>query len=260
MTTTVKVAPDKLLVQTGGDERDYQAMMYKFDRDMEFRDLDSRFFPLYGASRKFSMTSVPALYELYKSVQYIARAGIPGALAECGVWRGGSVMMMAYTLLQEKKADRDLYLFDTFEGLPEPDPAVDVDFEGNAAASQWFHGWARCARERVVENVAATGYPRELIHCVEGMVEDTLPELLVPQHLALLRVDTDWHSSTKIVLETLWPRLANGGVLILDDYGHWQGARLATDNFFADKPVKMNRVDYAVRSIQKAGKTNGAII
>src|SRR6266567_4953413 len=172
MTTTVNLAPDQLLVQAGGDEYDYQKMMYKYDRDMEFRDLDHGFFPLYHATCKFSMTSVTALYELYKSTQYIARAGISGALAECGVWRGGSVMMMAYTLLQEK-ADRDLYLFDTFEGLPKPDPAVDVDFEGNAAASQWFDGWARCARERVVENVAATGYPRELIHCVEGMVEDT---------------------------------------------------------------------------------------
>jgi len=98
------------------------------------------------------------------------------------------------------------------------------------------------------------GYPEQQIHFVEGLVEETLPAE-APEEIALLRLDTDWYSSTKHELEQLYPRLAPGGVLILDDYGHWQGARRAVDEYFAENQITLllNRVDSTARIGVKAG-------
>ena len=89
--------------------------------------------------------------------------------------------------------------------------------------------------EGVRELLIGTGYPEEQLHFVRGPVEQTIPDE-APEHLALLRLDTDWYESTRHELEHLFPRLVPGGVLILDDYGHWDGARKAVDEFFAANP------------------------
>jgi O-methyltransferase len=96
--------------------------------------------------------------------------------------------------------------------------------------------------------VLGVGYPEEQIHFVEGPVEETVPGS-APAELALLRLDTDWYESTKHELEHLYPRLARGGVLILDDYGYWQGARRAVDEYLAglDSPLLLNRIDHTAR-------------
>jgi hypothetical protein len=93
-----------------------------------------------------------------------------------------------------------------------------------------------------------TGYPPEKVHFVKGMVEDTIPEQS-PDGIALLRLDTDWYQSTKLELLHLYPRLANQGVLIIDDYGHWQGARRAVDEFISElrDPILLHRIDYTGR-------------
>jgi O-methyltransferase len=84
------------------------------------------------------------------------------------------------------------------------------------------------------------------------MVEDTLPDQ-APERIALLRLDTDWYASTKHELEQLYPRLAEGGVLIVDDYGHYEGARRAVDEYFraAGEPVLLNRIDFSGRLVIK---------
>jgi hypothetical protein len=96
--------------------------------------------------------------------------------------------------------------------------------------------------------VLATGYPAERVHLVRGPVEETLPAA-APERLALLRLDTDWYASTRHELEHLYPRLVDGGVLIVDDYGHWQGARQAVDEYFAGTapPPLLHRIDYTAR-------------
>jgi O-methyltransferase len=92
-----------------------------------------------------------------------------------------------------------------------------------------------------------TGYPAERLHLHRGPVEETLPRQS-PGPLALLRLDTDWYKSTLHELEHLYPLLAGGGILIIDDYGHWQGARRAVDEYFADSPpLLLNRIDYTGR-------------
>jgi hypothetical protein len=215
----------------------------------KFTDIEEEFWPLYDRVRAYTMTSVERLYDLYKTVEYVVKAKIPGAICECGVWEGGSVMLIALALKQFGDTDRLLQLYDTFEGLPPPDPNIDIDLLGIAANDQWKPGWAEARIDKVKQNMASVEYPGDM-HFIKGLVEDTLKYAAEDQY-AIARLDTDWYASSKVCVEELWPRIAVGGFLILDDYGHWIGQRKATDDFFADKPVKMTRVDYSCRVIQK---------
>ncbi len=203
----------------------------------------------------FTMTSIEKRDALIESVRHLHRAGIAGAFVECGVWRGGSSMLMATESLRVGNV-RELYLYDTFEGMPPPE-AVDVDFQGVAASHKLdAHSnkiessifWARAQLDVVRANLDTTGYPQHQLHYVVGKVEDTLPAQM-PASIALLRLDTDWYSSTKHELEHLYPLLKPGGILIIDDYGYWKGARKAVDEYFADKPDAplLVRVDQSCR-------------
>ena len=201
------------------------------------------------------MTSVERLYALYKAVEYLCAAKIPGSFVECGVWRGGSMMCAALSLMRAGDTSRPLYLYDTFEGMVSPE-AIDVDLTGQPASAQLAteqrgadsHIWAYSPLDAVRENIASTGYPASMVHYVKGPVEETIPGTM-PDSIALLRLDTDWYASTRHELQHLFPRLVKGGVLIIDDYGHWQGARRAVDEYFAGGDVKilLNRIDYTGR-------------
>jgi O-methyltransferase len=201
----------------------------------------------------YTMTTPPRVYALMRGVEYVVARGLSGAFVECGVWRGGSMMAAALTLLRLGKTDRDLYLFDTFAGMTAP-TAEDVKYSGESAAdllagaSRASDLWAVASLEDVREAVLGVGYPEERIHFIEGPVEETLPAN-APDEIALLRLDTDWYESTKHELVHLYPRLVTGGVLILDDYGYWQGTKLATDEYVAehDVPLLLNRIDAASR-------------
>jgi hypothetical protein len=211
--------------------------------------------------RRDTLTTAPRIAALCDGVEFLVRSGTEGAFAECGVWRGGSMMAVALTLLRLGVTDRDLYLFDTFTGMPEPG-AEDAPspYDGYSPHKRWRRQmrlgrqWAGVPVETVRERVESTGYPPERIHLVAGMVEDTLPAA-APDRLALLRLDTDWYASTRHELEHLYPRLSDGGVLIIDDYGHYEGARRAVDEYFAaaDQPVLLNRIDFTGRLVIKPG-------
>jgi len=201
----------------------------------------------------YTMTTPPRIYALIRAVEYVTARAVPGAFAECGVWRGGSMMAVAITLLRLGVTDRDLYLFDTFTGMTAPSDE-DVKRSGERAAdlladeSPGSDIWAIAPLDDVREAMLSVGYPQERIHFVQGPVEETLPAS-APDEIALLRLDTDWYSSTKHELEHLYPRLTSGGVLILDDYGYWQGARRATDEYMSEigVPVLLNRIDNTAR-------------
>ena len=205
-----------------------------------------------------TMTGVLRLDATVRAVRYCVARGVPGAFAECGVWRGGSVLAMLLTLQELGADDRDVYLFDTFEGMTEPTERDVTDHEPAPALATWREASARGERpwsemfgadvfdeESVRSLLAGTGYPRERLHLVKGPVEQTLPEA-APAAIALLRLDTDWYESTRHELVHLYPHLTPGGVLIVDDYGHWQGARHAVDEYFAAEaePLLLNRIDY----------------
>jgi len=209
----------------------------------------------------FTMTSLERRASLLGAVDHIVKHRIAGDVVECGVWRGGSMMLIALALMARGDTSRDLYLFDTFEGMSEPSEH-DRALSGESAQAQLERAnrdhalWAVASLEDVQANIATTGYPSERIHFVKGKVEDTIPGTIA-ERIALLRLDTDWYESTKHELNHLYPRLSRHGVLIIDDYGHWQGARQAVDEYFADsvEPVFLHRVDYTARLLVKRDGT-----
>jgi O-methyltransferase len=220
-------------------------------------DMPAEFLRLYERAAPFTMTSVERMYALWEACRYIGKAGLEGDVVECGVWRGGSSMMAALAL-RGSEQDRRMWLYDTFEGMPPPSDR-DVDYTGASAASTLnedervpgvSNNWAWATLDDVESNMAATGYPAELLHYVPGKVEETIPGQ-APERIALLRLDTDWYDSTRHELEHLYPRLVSGGVLIIDDYGHWEGARGAVDEYFEGRPVFLGRIDYTGRVLVK---------
>jgi len=207
----------------------------KAGKDKFPADFDEDYRAIIKAVRPYTMTGNAKLHALITATRYIHDHAVPGAIVECGVWRGGSMHAVARTLDMAGDHSRDLYLFDTFEGMPPPS-GHDLRHDGRSAAhllaaSDRTAGvWAYASLEDVQEGFAQVPYPAERIHYVQGPVEETVPAK-APEQIALLRLDTDWYASTKHELEHLYPRLVSGGVLIIDDYGYWKGARKATDEF-----------------------------
>lgn len=219
-------------------------------------DLEPEFLELHELCREQTMTSLERMYALWSATRYIVDNELPGDLVECGVWRGGSVMLMALTLLRQGDPSRDLWLYDTFGGMTAP-TAEDVQEMSGRTATEILDERARTAddpfwgiapRAAVEANLRRTGYPFERFRLVEGDVATTL-SATAPDALALLRLDTDWYASTRHELEHLYPRLVRGGVLIVDDYGYWRGARKATDEYLdtlRPRPL-LHRIDYTGR-------------
>jgi O-methyltransferase len=202
----------------------------------------------------YTRTGPERIQPLIQAINYIVRGGIPGAFVECGVWKGGSMMAAAAALKQLGQTGRDLYLFDTYEGMTAP-TELDRSLHGQTAAQMMAattpdeaNIWALAPLEEVRKNMASTGYPAERIHYKKGKVEDTLPGE-APDQIALLRLDTDWYESTRHEMEHLFPRLVPGGVLIVDDYGHWEGSRRAVDEYIERHGLRLlfHRMDYSAR-------------
>jgi O-methyltransferase len=218
-------------------------------------DLDASAQSIIQRVAPFTMTSIERRAALIGAIDHVTRAGIDGAIVECGVWRGGSMMTAALALLERGQAGRDLWLYDTFTGMSEP-TATDRSHDGVSAqhqleATDRGQGvWCEASLDDVQANLQSTGYPRERIHFQAGKVEDTIPAML-PGPIAVLRLDTDWYESTRHELQHLYPLLQSGGVLIIDDYGHWQGARQAVDEYFAGQSIYLHRVDYTGRLMIK---------
>lgn len=203
----------------------------------------------------FTMTGAERVAALCSAVEYVAKHDISGDFVECGVWRGGSCMAAALSFLQAGKTNVDFFLFDTFAGMPAPSDLDRVISTGETAVSVLARSdrrnsdvWAIAPVDDVSRNLAETGYPFEKFHLVVGKVEETVPQY-APDRICILRLDTDWYESTRHELIHLFPRLAIGGVLIIDDYGHWAGARQAVDEYFAEHKVRilLNRIDYTGR-------------
>jgi O-methyltransferase len=216
------------------------------------RDFSPSILKTIASVEEFTMTSPERIASLVNAVEYIEKQNIQGDIVECGVWRGGSMMSVAYTLMRLNR-HRRLHLFDTFEGMPPPTDK-DVNLRGEEASkllkksdrSAWV--WAECQIDEVRRNMESTGYAPENVNYIVGKVEDTIPAN-APEKIALLRLDTDWYESTRHELIHLFPRLSRGGVLIIDDYGHWQGARRAVDEYFEENnlPILLCRIDYTGR-------------
>lgn len=195
--------------------------------------------------KPYSMTSPERISELFDSLEEIRLNNIQGDLIECGVWKGGNILgIMEY--LDFHKMDRDIWLYDTFTGMTEPSQ-YDVDINNYKALDIWQYEVVKCFSplEEVTQILSKSNYPFERLNIVVGDICITLKNKRnIPEKIALLRLDTDWYESTKIELEVLYPNLVEGGILIIDDYGHWSGAKKATDEFFSNKEINFKQIDY----------------
>jgi len=218
--------------------------------NLPFPDVEPWVAEIIHKVRPFTMTSCERVSALAHAVRYVVRANIPGDIVECGVWRGGSMMAAAFTLQAEGDVSRTLHLFDTFEGMAPPTEMDRVTHSGKAASvlleevPETSVFWARAHIDDVRANLASTRYPVDRTRFVRGRVEETIPEE-APERVAVLRLDTDWYESTKHELVHLYPRLSIGGVLIIDDYGYWEGARKAVDEYIGENRllVLLQRID-----------------
>lgn len=196
----------------------------------------------------FTMVSRDVLWSTVAAARYVERLNIPGDIAECGVWRGGNTMAAALAT-----AGRHLWLYDTFAGMPQP-TALDRTTGGPPAMEKWrdrnrgaITDWCYASIGEVVRNLNSTGCDPNRLHFIEGRIEDTLNHSHnLPDQISVLRLDTDWYESTRRALDVLYPRLVSRGVLILDDYGRWEGARKAVDEYLGGS-LLLTPVSRAVR-------------
>lgn len=204
----------------------------------------------------YTVTSFNAILDLIDSAEDILTRDIPGDFVECGVFMGGSSMIMA-EVLKHFNSTRTLWLFDTFDGVPMPNETelthsgenlkdwyVDNMIEMETGKSDWCY----TTLDVVKENIAICDYDN--MQFIVGRVEDTIPSI-GPINIALLRIDVDLVDPTRHILEQFYPRLTTSGYLILDDYGHFPGIKKTVDDYFKHTPTEIIDVDKTVKRIIK---------
>jgi hypothetical protein len=225
-------------------------------------DVDVTTASILDVVRPYTMTSGQRVVALCDAIRYVSARGIAGDIVECGVWRGGSMLAAARTLVACDDVKRTLWLYDTFSGMT---PPSDLDRRAvdsiPAATLLSAHDrtediWAVADLEDVRSTMSLSAYPDDRIRYVIGPVAQTIPDA-APAEIAVLRLDTDWYESTRHELVHLFPRLSPGGVLIIDDYGYWDGARKAVDEYLAsiEIPVLLTRIDQTGRMAVVPGRT-----
>lgn len=222
------------------------------------KDMDKEFFAIYEKCKDHTMTSVERMFSVYQTVKYVVENNIEGDFVEAGVWKGGSTMMAALSFIHFGDTSRTLYLYDTFEGMSVP-TAKDVTLHGEDGQVEFdqnqrdtHNEWCYSPIGEVTSNMESTGYPKDKIVFVKGKVEDTIPGTL-PEKVAALRLDTDWYESIAHCMEHQYPLVVDKGVVIIDDYGHWQGAREAVDEYLKKHNLAplLGRIDYTGRLFVK---------
>jgi len=193
--------------------------------------------------KPLTMCSYARLLSLHRAILYIEENEIPGDIVECGVARGGSAAMMALTL---NNHSRRLWMFDTFEGLPEPGRENSDRHIGSL-----YTGTCRGSLEEVRSSFQRLGIEENAI-LVPGLFQETLPRCGI-ESIAVLHVDGDWYESVKATLENLYARVSKGGIIQIDDYGHWAGARRAVDEFMSQRGITqpLRRIDFSGRQLTK---------
>ena len=218
-------------------------------RDIILDTLDlfsnEEFSRIYREIRPYTMCGNARLRGLHWAVRHVVTQNISGDVVECGTARGGSACLMALALkrLHERRL---LWVFDTFDGIPAP-TLDDPDWEIAKLFTGHFRG--------TLDEVNALLEAKQVIsQCklIKGRFQDTLPIVNI-EHISVLHIDGDWYDSVKACLDHLYDRVSPGGVIQIDDYGHWQGARKAVDEFVRkrDLNLTLRRIDYTGRQLIK---------
>ena len=225
------------------------AWLYSQARDLLLDTRDSvsggDFARLYRAVRPYTMSGNARLRGLYRAVHHMLSHDIPGDVVECGTARGGSAALMGLAL-RELGSPRRLWVFDTFEGLPAPtenDPDFDI--------AKLYSGSCRGTLDEVTALFETLGILDRSV-LVKGLFQDTLPGASIGR-IAVLHLDGDWYESVRVCLESLYDRVSAGGVIQIDDYGHWEGARKAVDEFMRGRGIgiELSHLDYTGRQLVK---------
>lgn len=185
------------------------------------------------------------------ALRYVLENEIPGCLVECGIGSGQFPVMWAEELVRRGVNDRVLYLIDTFRGMTEPGPndrttedaclfkmtSTEVQEYFDERQQDGYNTWCYVGLPQIHQRMVSTRYDLSKIHYIVGDVRKTLQDEQnrPPAPIAILRLDTDFYDSSKIELETLYDRVVGGGIIIFDDYHHWDGQRRATDEFFKER-------------------------
>ncbi len=184
-----------------------------------------------------SMVSVKRLWAVISATKYLVENDIDGDMVECGVWRGGCSIAIARTL-KKLDSNKKVYLFDTFEGMTKPTTfdrnALTKDLaikKFNRLQKENHNNWCYASLDDVKNSFMKYDLMDKAFF-IKGDVNTTLNDLKnLPEKISLLRLDTDWYESTKKELDILYPLLQPKGVLMVDDYGHWEGAKKAVDEY-----------------------------
>lgn len=174
-----------------------------------------------------SMAGLKRLDNLQHCVTDVLHNQVPGDLIETGVWRGGSAILMRAVLAAHGVQDRNVWVADSFQGLPKPDPER---WEAETGDEHWTMGRLGIPQEEVRANFARYGLLDEQVRFLPGWFKDTLPTAPI-EHLAVLRLDGDMYGSTMEALEALYPKLSVGGYVIVDDYGAIEQCHQAVADF-----------------------------
>ena len=218
---------------------------------------DRQFIKIHNKCVDYTSTTDVRMYALYQAVRYIVDANISGDIVECGVYKGGSMMLVAHTLKELNTTNRKLYLYDTFKGMDKPTEGEQAYGNKITSLEVWgekanknYNEWCYASLSDVKHNMSLTKYPKENLIFIKGRVEETISKK-IPEKIGILRLDTDFYNSTKHELNHLFPLLQKGGVLIIDDYGSHTGSKKACDEYFSDNPVLFNRIDGSARLVIK---------
>ena len=214
-------------------------------------------------SKKNTMTSYQKLNFLLRSIEHVYNNKIDGDFVECGVWKGGNIILFKNMMNKLNMQNKKIYAFDTYEGMTKPsDIDVDLRFKQEKAKDVMdispkdynihnIHSYYPI--EKVKKNIIDNCKDLENIKFIKG---DVLKTLLIsdniPEKISILRLDTDWYESTKIELEILFPKLVNNGILIIDDYGDYKGCKKAVDEYFRDKKFNIFKIDEGGRMLIKS--------
>jgi len=224
----------------------YEVSVRRTDKVKYLSCVDEYFRRLHDKYRETTIVSVEGLHQTYNAVRYISENNIPGSIVECGVFKGGCMAMMAEASTKFSKVPRDFYLFESFAGMTEPGPE---DFRPKDPTTRDHvldtfkrqqrddhNEWVYSPLSEVKATLGRTAIPEDRFACVVGPVEDTLPYDGIGE-IALLRLDTNWYSSTRHELQHLYDLVVEDGVIIVDDYKNWAGSRRAVEEFLEERKL-----------------------
>jgi O-methyltransferase len=201
--------------------------------------------------RPYTLVSPERMQSLFRLALRIERERVAGDVMECGVCNGGTAAILARSATHSR-LNRTVWLFDSFQGMPQTAPQDGTSFDGHAPEEHIGKVVGDVSRVNEVLRLVRADMGR--LRIVPGWFQDTFPTISPSiSQIALLNIDADWHESVKLCLEMFYDRVVSGGFISFDDYGHWPGCRKAVDEFFQHRQLshKLHEVDYTARWIQK---------